>query len=673
MDMRQREHIEAVVAATTRAEPVVSAPAPLRTHESIIESSWRRCVHQYGLDPSRMQEARILPQTRLREHQQRIDDFARIARHGLETLYEQVAGMGYVVLLTDALGVTVDYIGDSNTDFALRRAGLYLGAEWSEAGAGTCAVGTALTTGQALTVHQVDHFDATHIPLTCTAAPLYDSRGALAAILDISALTSPQARDSQNLALQLVRIYAGHIENANFLRTHRQDWILKLNTAPEFVDVDPEYLIALDASGRIVGHNRRAHAMLAAEIGRPIAPGEAAASLIGMPFDTLFDTRIEELGRFVYSRPSELRAVPLAKSGALLYLSVMPPAPCFTPAAHATARRNIDVPAPLAALSGGDPALTRQLERAAKLVDSPINLLINGETGSGKEFFAKALHRASARRAGPFVAVNCAAIPETLIESELFGHLPNSFSGAGAKGKRGLIQEADGGTLFLDEIGDMPLPLQGKLLRVLQDKEFEPLGSNRIVRADVRIIAATSADLSALVAAGRFRADLFYRLNVLTIQAPPLRDRLGDIEALAYAILEDLSADTRPGHGGHFVLHKDGLQLLEAYSWPGNVRELRNTLERALMLSETEHIDARALSAFIDAGRVAIAAQAEPSEQEAGDPPSLSYADAMTDFERRFLSDALRASGGRVADAAEKIGIGRATLYKKIAALGIAV
>jgi len=189
MDMRQRKHIDAVVEATTRGQPVIAA----RTHEAIIQSSWRRCVHQYGLDPARMQEARILPQTRLREHQQRIDDFARIARHGLQTLYGQVAGMGYVVLLTDALGVTVDYLGNASTDASLRRAGLYLGAEWSESGAGTCAVGTALATGQALTVHQVDHFDATHIPLTCTAAPLFDSHGALTAILDISALTSPQA------------------------------------------------------------------------------------------------------------------------------------------------------------------------------------------------------------------------------------------------------------------------------------------------------------------------------------------------------------------------------------------------------------------------------------------------------------------------------------------------
>lgn len=652
MDMRQREHIEAVVAATTRTPSL----APQRLHESIIESSWRRCVHQYGLDPSRMQEARILPQTRLREHQQRIDDFARIARHGLETLYEQVAGMGYVVLLTDALGVTVDYIGDANTDTALRRAGLYLGAEWSEAGAGTCAVGTALTTGHALTVHQLDHFDATHIPLTCTAAPLYDSRGALSAILDISALVSPQARDSQNLALQLVRIYAGHIENANFLRTHRQDWILKLNASPEFVDVDPEYLIALDAGGRIVGHNRRAHTMLAAEIGRPVAPGEPAASLIGVPFDTLFDARLEELGRFVYSRPSELRAVPLAKSGAFLYLSVMPPAPCIAPTTSANRPRTVDVPAPLAALCGGDAALTRQLERAAKLADAPINLLVNGETGSGKEFFAKALHRASARRAGPFVAVNCAAIPETLIESELFGHLPNSFSGAGAKAKRGLIQEADGGTLFLDEIGDMPRELQSRLLRVLAEGEVLAIGASRPVSVDVRVISATHQSLDALMHDGRFREDLYYRLNGARFTLPPLRERT-DLDWLIRKFLEEGDDSARPT----VTLSAGARERLHRHDWPGNLRELCNALRYARAVCSNGVIEIDDLPEGLS--HVAMPDDA-PRAVEAFDPHRLPP-------EGMLLMQYLRAASWNLSAVARQIGVSRMTLYRRMARYGI--
>jgi transcriptional regulator with PAS, ATPase and Fis domain len=308
----------------------------------------------------------------------------------------------------------------------------------------------------------------------------------------------------------------------------------------------------------------------------------------------------------------------------------------------------------------------RKARRAAQ-VESPVLLL--GETGTGKELLAHAIHGTSTRAARPLVTVNVAAIPETLLEVEFFGAAPGAYTGADRKGRVGKFELADGGTLFLDEIGDMPLPLQGKLLRVLQDKEFEPLGSNRIVRADVRIIAATSADLPALVAAGRFRADLFYRLNVLTIHAPPLRERLGDIEALAYAILEELATEARPGHAGHAVLQDDALRLLCAYPWPGNVRELRNTLERALMLSDSEHIDARALAPFIGSAR------AEPSGERPADieEPVTSYADAIAGFEKTFLADALRASGGRVTEAAKRIGIGRATLYKKILALGIDV
>jgi sigma-54 dependent transcriptional regulator, acetoin dehydrogenase operon transcriptional activator AcoR len=655
MDMRQREHIEAVVAATARGEML----AATRTHESIIESSWRRCVHQYGLDPARMQEARILTSTRLREHQQRIDDFARIARHGLETLYEQVAGMGYVVLLTDAAGVTVDYIGDANTDAALRRAGLYLGAQWSEAGAGTCAVGTALTTGQALTVHQIDHFDATHIPLTCTAAPLFDSRGALSAILDISALTSPQARDSQNLALQLVRIYARHIENANFLRTHRQDWILKLNSAPEFVDVDPDFLIALDAGGRIVGHNRRAHEMLAAELGRPLASmtpnviaSDATSALIGMPFDALFEARLEELGRFVYSRPSELRALPLARSGALLYLSVMPPAPCFSASESARSAQGGQLPAPLASLCGGDAPLTRQLERAAKLIDSPINLLVNGETGSGKEYFAKALHRASVRRAGPFVAVNCAAIPETLIESELFGHLPNSFSGAGAKGKRGLIQEADGGTLFLDEIGDMPRELQSRLLRVLAEGEVLSIGASRPVSVDVRVISATHHSLDELMRDGRFREDLYYRLNGARFTLPPLRER-SDLDWLIERMLE-----------GAATLAPAARERLHAHQWPGNLRELANVLRYARAVCSNGLIDVDDLPEGFGAPST-FADQPTARIEEADFDPHRLPPEGM------LLMQYLRAASWNLSAVARQIGVSRMTLYRRMARYGI--
>ncbi|AOZ01864.1 sigma-54-dependent Fis family transcriptional regulator [Cupriavidus sp. USMAHM13] len=652
MDLRQREHIETVVQATARG----LALWPEAADDAVIHNSWRRCVHQYGLDPSRMQEARILPQARLREHQQRLDDFVRIARHGLQTLYGQVAGMGYVVLLTDAQGVTVDYLGDAGADAPLRRAGLYLGAEWSERGAGTCAVGTALATGEALTVHQADHFDATHIPLTCTAAPLFDTRGSLNAVLDISALVSPSAKASQALALQLVKIYAAHIENANFLRVHRRDWILRLNAAPEFLDVNPEYLIALDAAGRIVGHNRRAQRMLEAEWG----PAGLARPLLGLAFDEVFEARLDELGRFVHSTPSEQRVLALARSGGLLYLSATPPA---RPAVAAEAPRRVALPAPLAALCGGDAALQQQLERAARLVDSPIHLLVHGETGSGKEYFAKALHAASARRAGPFVAVNCAAIPETLIESELFGHLPNSFSGAGARGKRGLIQEADGGTLFLDEIGDMPLGLQSRLLRVLAEGEVMPVGAARPVPVRLRVVCATHQDLEALVRQGRFREDLYYRLNGARFTLPPLRAR-ADLDWL----VDKLLAEGEPAAAaGPVLLSAEARACLHRHRWPGNLRELRNALEYARAVCAGACIESADLPEALH-GNAGAAAVARAQE---GSMPLPQTAQTTLSADGLLLMQYLRAANWNLSAVARQIGVSRMTLYRRMARLGI--
>ena len=279
MEQQQREHINVVMRLAEDAlPPGIEAPDPL------IAQSWLRCVREHRLDPARMQQAVILPMPRVREHQERLDEFLRIARHGLESLYRQVAGLGYCVLLTDARGVTVDFIGDLQLDAALRRAGLYLGSDWSEHHAGTCGVGTAIATGSALTVHQGDHFDATHIPLTCTAAPVYDPLGRLQAILDISALSAPQAKSSQHLALQLVRVYAQRVENANFLRCFRRDWVLKLHPSPEFIEISPDHLVALDAAGRVVGHNRAAQLLLQAEHG---------SCVLGLPFEQLFDARFE--------------------------------------------------------------------------------------------------------------------------------------------------------------------------------------------------------------------------------------------------------------------------------------------------------------------------------------------------------------------------------------------
>jgi transcriptional regulator of acetoin/glycerol metabolism len=676
MDRMQREHIHAVMRLATSGPVLREAPGDegraavhvdAATPDSVIQQSWSRCVHQHGLDPTRMQEPIILPAQRVREHQERIEEFLRIARHGLEALYQQVAGMGYCVLLTDARGVTVDFLGDLQLDTSLRRAGLYLGSDWNELHAGTCGVGTAIATGQALVVHQGDHFDATHIPLTCTAAPVYDPLGRLNAILDISALTSPQAKSSQHLTLQIAKVYAQRVENAYFLRVHRHDWVLKLHPSPEFVEISPDHLLALDTAGRIVGHNRAAQLLLEGEHG--------GTTVLGLPFEQFVHARFDDLPRFVRSMPGDRRPVRLARSGRELFLHAVPP-PTRVPAAafgpssmpslaatakdKAAAQVGVDgaLPAPLAALSGGDAALDRQIRRAARLVDTPVGLLITGETGSGKEYFAKAVHQASRRAARPFVAVNCAAIPESLIESELFGHLAGSFSGAAAKGKRGLVQEADGGTLFLDEIGDMPLALQPRLLRVLAEREVLPVGATRAVKVDVRVIAATHADLQALVKAGRFRDDLYYRLAGAHLVMPPLRERR-DLPWLAGKLLRDAGHRQR--------LAPEVVDWFAAYPWPGNLREAKNVLDYAAAMAPLDGVIG--LADLPDGFAEAISGLAPPGASIG--PADPMAAPSTLPAEAQLLLQYLRAARWNVAAVAHQMGVARMTIYRRMKRWGL--
>ncbi len=678
MDRMQREHIHAVMQLAAHGltpresadgEPAAVARTGAHMPDPIIQQSWTRCVHQHGLDPTRMQEAIILPAQRVREHQERMEEFLRIARHGLEALYQQVAGMGYCVLLADSRGVTVDFLGDLQLDASLRRAGLYLGSDWNELHAGTCGVGTAIATGQALVVHQGDHFDATHIPLTCTAAPVYDPLGRLNAILDISALTSPQAKSSQHLTLQIAKVYAQRVENAYFLRCHRQDWVLKLHPSPEFVEISPDHLLALDAAGRIVGHNRAAQLLLEGEHG--------GTTVLGLPFEQFVHARFDDLPRFVRSMPGDRRPVRLARSGRELFLHAVPP-PTRLPSAaigpststsattaklaHAAIEDGVGgggpVPAPLAALSGGDPALDRQIGRAARLVDTPVGLLITGETGSGKEYFAKAVHQASRRASQPFVAVNCAAIPESLIESELFGHLAGSFSGAAAKGKRGLVQEADGGTLFLDEIGDMPLSLQPRLLRVLAEREVLPVGATRPVKVDVRVIAATHADLRSLVKAGRFRDDLYYRIAGAHLVMPPLRERR-DLPWLASKLLRDAGHRQR--------LAPEVIEWFVAYPWPGNVREAKNVLDYAAAMAPPDGVIG--LADLPDGFAEVMSGVARPGASSGLIDPMT--APSTLPAEAQLLLQYLRAARWNVAAVAHQMGVARMTIYRRMKRWGL--
>jgi transcriptional regulator with PAS, ATPase and Fis domain len=326
----------------------------------------------------------------------------------------------------------------------------------------------------------------------------------------------------------------------------------------------------------------------------------------------------------------------------------------------------------LASFVGASPAaveVKRQARRAAQS-NSPVLLL--GETGTGKELLAHAIHAASSRAAGPLVSVNIAAIPDTLLEAEFFGVAPGAYTGADRKGRQGKFKLADGGTLFLDEIGDMPPSLQPKLLRALQEGEIEALGSNKVVAVDARVIAATSRDLTALVREGKFREDLFYRLNVLPIRVPPLRERRGDIQALVEVLAEDMAL--RSGSAPP-ELDVDAVALLSAQAWRGNIRELRNVLEQAAMRTDSNQIGVAELEAVLResgieqiAPPVALAAGASGLPQRrATDLRPL--AEQVSQVERQAIRAAMAHTRGNKLAAAKLLGISRAKLYERLEGL----
>ena len=548
---------------------IVSAAGGASTgRDTEVVQSWLRCINDHSLDPEHKGEARIVTSNVLKEHQQEAEDLLTTARFGMEDLYRRVNSMGYVLLLTDAKGVTVDFIGDNKVDRELKRAGLAIGSEWSEKNAGTCGVGACIATGEPITIHQTDHFDMAHSPLSCTAAPIYNPNGALMGVLDVSLLMSPTEKYSQALTLEVVKSCVRRIEVANLIATRKSDWVLRLNSGFEFLGVDPSCAISVGSDGTISGLTHGAQKIIAQTLGTDWKPID---SFIGKPFDDVFEFDFNDLPYLLGAETPGEQALEL-RDGRVIFANVQ--APSQKKLTNSVGR----TPCALTKIHGGDPEMERLTGKAARIVDRQISIILEGETGVGKEFVAKALHEARKKK-GPFVAINCAALPESLIESELFGYAPNSFTGAHAKGKKGLIEQANGGTLFLDEIGDMPLALQARLLRVLAEREVMAVGATKAAAVDVRVISASHRNLKELVDCGQFREDLYYRLNGVVLSIPALRDRQ-DKSWITRQVATLVSQD--------FPLKftKEAETALWKYPWPGNIREMINVFELCVAMSD---------------------------------------------------------------------------------------
>ena len=610
-----------------------------------LQASWARC-RDFGLQPlGRPQGAPHASAAQLARALEHRHALMAHAKPVMAFLNEQVQGSDSLVLLADAHGLLLHASGD-DAPFADRAARVALrpGAVWSEQWRGTNAIGTALADGAPTVVHAGEHYLERNGFLTCAAAPIADPSGQLLGVLDISG----DRRGYHRHTLALARSGARMIEHQLFASRHGPGLHLRLHAQLEGLGTITEGLLALSEDGWITGANSVALELLG--LTRRDIGAATVERVLGLDLRALL-----ALGVAPRALQSEAGAAPLwmrLEPGQTLRRSVVVSSPMRSAPATDTAWRPRDA---LAALDTGDDAFRAVLDRARKLLDKPaISLLLQGESGTGKELLAQAIHTSSARRDKPFVAVNCAALPETLIEAELFGYRPGAFTGANRQGAPGRIREAHGGTLFLDEIGDMPLAMQARLLRVLQQREVVPLGGGAAVAVDFRLICASHRRLKDEVAAERFRDDLYYRLNGLTLNLPALHER-SDLTALAAQLLRQEAPERS------LQLHVDVATAFGRYRWPGNIRQLANALRTAVALLEPA--DSVVTMALLpDDLREELAACASPALPPAAEPDG-----DLRQLAQARIRETLVAVGGNVSEAARRLGISRNTLYRSLA------
>ncbi len=621
--------------------------------ESQIARSWHRCLKEHHLDPASRHGPVLIPRTELLARQERAARLLDIAKLEMANLYQQVAGSGYAILLADPDGVVLNYIGDPQFTNAAARTGMQNGAVWSELTQGTNGMGTCVIEKKPLVVHQNDHFFVRNTFLTCAAAPIFSPQDELMAVLNASG----ESNVAQQHTKVLLNMSAQTIENRIFLCSYKDRFLVRFHSRPEFVSTLGEGVVAFDCEGTALALNRSAVVQLGVD---------SKDQLVGKRIEDIFNLSMNSL--FNLAARHAFHPVPIhdANSGRRFFAAIQSPErtsrsayDAFWPAGNKRGDPGLGGQ-PFSGLDFGDPQMADNIRRAKKILGKDIPTILYGETGTGKGLFAKAIHLASHRAGKPFVAVNCAAIPETLIESELFGYKPGAFTGARRDGSRGKIVQANGGTLFLDEIGDMPPQLQARLLRVLEDKEVVPLGGEAPIKVDIHVISATHGNLPKLISEGKFREDLYYRLHGISLVMPPLRERADKRRLIKHLIRLEVGPDTM------LTIEPEVMKALENHDWPGNIRQLRNCLRTVLALCDTETITIEDLDEDIRAGghRARSRAGAACSEAAHDDNP-------LACAEREAILCELEALRWNVTKVAAKLSLSRNTLYRKMRRYGI--
>ena len=582
-----------------------------------IMRSWQRCA-RLGLDRASQPPIEPMTQHELREIAEPHERLRRACRPEFLSLLQDAEATDAIVLLTDPSGVVLDALG--STDFAARAARVALrpGVRWNEAATGTNAIGTALVEHRPIEVLGSEHFFDAHAILSCAAVPIFDPEGKVAGVLDIS---GPSAVDHRH-ALGLARLAVEQIEHRLFEGRFEGADIVRFQCDPALIGTAREGILVFRES-RLVAANRY------------------GLKLMNLDWSALGAHRIDELFNEL---PQERTGIGKARDHHGKPIFARRSTPRIL--AKALPSRPAGPQAPTQSVPWFDAAGQAMLAKAIRLLHADISFLVTGETGTGKEVFARHVHEQSIRAKGPFVAVNCAALPENLIEAELFGYAEGAFTGAHRQGRKGLIREASGGTLFLDEIGDMPLMLQTRLLRVLQDHKVTPLGGGATAEVDFAVICASHRDLAGGVEAGSFRQDLYFRLAQYAFEMPALRNR-----ADRGALIDALSRQ----HLGQVPLSPEAEQMLAAYDWPGNLRQLVGTLKALRALAaEGESVGVDMLPAPI---RMA------PAKSATGPAEPLSRLEAI---EKQAMRRALDEHEGNVSRAAKALGVNRSTLYRRL-------